>query len=98
MQRRIVEAGFPGDQLIIDDVPQAPRPAQPGLQIIPRTLARVIAKLGLEDLVGSYFDRRSQSRARRFRQDPDSTVKALIMPRRRPEIIRGMDGNSGLTS
>src|SRR4029077_545716 len=63
MQRRIVQAGIPGNQLIVDDVAQAPASAKPGLEIVPRTLAGIVAERASADLLPGDRNRTRNARA-----------------------------------
>ena len=78
MQRGVIEQRFERQLLIIDDVPQPPRAAQPGLRIVPALLARLVAERVFVDLVRRYCDRRRQPRAGGFRQNPQPAVKRLV--------------------
>src|SRR5439155_16223280 len=83
-QRRLVEAGFHRDQLVVDDVAQPPVSALPGLDMIPASLLRVITERVLLQLFAANVDRSREPHAGRFGQDPQPAMKRLVVPRRGP--------------
>src|SRR5271170_5782517 len=91
MNRRLIQARFKSDQLIIDNIPLTPLAAFPRLKKSPTPLPRIEAQsLGVQ-LVAADRDRSRELGAGRFGQNPQAGVECLIVPRWRPEIICGMD-------
>ncbi len=81
-RRRLIEQRLPRDLLIVDDVAQMPFARHPGIQIIPASLARIVAERIVGDLIGRDGHRRGQLGARRFGEDSRAAMIGLILPRR----------------
>src|SRR3954462_3679436 len=84
MQRRVVEKGLKRQFLVLNDVPQSPRSAQPGFEIVPALFARPIAERVFIDLVGTDGERRCQPGTGGFSQNAQTSMERLIMARRSP--------------